>query len=84
MKYAVDVLLELADAEEDQWTRCRLLEVAESKRGVLRELYDLRRDPGEQENIIKGERGIARDLEKKLDRWIRSCGYVRRKSGMKS
>ena len=62
----------------------RLREVASQKNGVLRELYDLKKDPGEQKNIFEKERSIARELEKKLDKWIRSCDYKPWKSGMKS
>ncbi|HUT74600.1 MAG TPA: sulfatase [Armatimonadota bacterium] len=58
----------------------RLGEVAQFKRGGWRELYDLQRDPGEQRNIIAEEPQLARDLERKLDAWIRRHGYRPRKS----
>ncbi len=62
----------------------RLSEVALLKNGVWRELYDLKADPGEKANTIGSEPGIARELERKLDRWIGSLGYIPRKSGMES
>lgn len=60
----------------------RLAGIAQLKNGIWRELYDLQKDPGETKNIINEKPAVARDLEKKLDRWIRSCGYTPRKSGM--
>jgi len=60
----------------------RLLATAQIRNGYCRELYDLKNDPGEQENIIASSPKIAADLERRLDRWIRSCGYRPSKSGM--
>ena len=60
----------------------RLAEVAQRRRGVWRELYDLKTDPGEQTNLMDRRPKIARDLETKLDRWIRSCDYTVRRSAM--
>ncbi|MHC4562840.1 MAG: sulfatase-like hydrolase/transferase [Planctomycetota bacterium] len=60
----------------------RLLEVAQVRGGYCRELYDLKKDPGEQNNIIASSPKIARDLEKQLDAWIRQCGYRPLASGM--
>ena len=61
----------------------RLSKVAQLRDGVWRELYDLKRDPGEKNNIIEAEPDIARELEGELDGWIDSCGYTPRGSGMK-
>lgn len=61
----------------------RLAAVAEEKRGAWGELYDLRQDPGEQRNIVAKERDLARQLERRLDGWIRRCGYTPRPSGMR-
>jgi len=60
----------------------RLLEVSEVSRGYCRELYDLKTDPAEQNNIIAKQPKRAKDLEAKLDAWIKSHKYTPRKSGM--
>ncbi len=60
----------------------RLLEVAEVRGGYCRELYDLKNDPGEHENIITSSPKIAADLEAQLDQWIKSCRYKPSVSGM--
>jgi arylsulfatase A-like enzyme len=57
----------------------RLHQVAQQRGGVWRELYDLERDPGEQRNIIAEAPAIARQLECKLDAWIRRCNYKPRR-----
>lgn len=62
----------------------RLAQVAQLKRGVWRELYDLKDDPAETRNIIGAQGEVARDLEKELNRWISSCGYIPRKGRMKT
>jgi len=62
----------------------RLAEVAELKKGVWRELYDLKNDPGEQQNTVTENSEIARELEKKLNAWIRRCGYQPRKTRLKA
>jgi arylsulfatase A-like enzyme len=61
----------------------RLFDVAQVKRGYTRELYDLKADPAELNNIIESKPAIAADLEKQLDAWIKQCGYTPRKSAMK-
>ncbi len=38
---------------------------------VFRELYDLRTDPKEQKNIMLEKPGVAADLEKQLDLWVK-------------
>jgi arylsulfatase A-like enzyme len=48
---------------------------------VLRELYDLRRDPQEGDNLLRqggeGVAAIASDLESKLDIWVTMCKQQR-------
>ncbi len=61
----------------------RLADVAELRKGVWRELYDLQNDPAEQHNIVAEERQVARELEKKLNAWIRRCGYQPRTTRLK-
>ena len=58
----------------------RLNSVANFKKGIWRELYDLKKDPGEKENIINLFPSIARKLEKKLNEYISSFGYLPKKS----
>jgi len=60
----------------------RLLEVAQVRRGYCRELYDLRNDPQEQDNIVRRAPKVAADLERRLHAWIKECGYVPRKPGL--
>jgi len=62
----------------------RLAAVAEEKRGAWRELYDLRHDPAEKQNLVAKQRDLARALERRLDGWIRRCAYAPRRSGMRS
>ena len=59
----------------------RLAGVAQIRGGEWRELYDLKADPGETRNIIGKKTSIARDLEKKMDDIIDSCGYTPRRGG---
>jgi arylsulfatase A-like enzyme len=61
----------------------RLLDVAEVSGGYCRELYDLKTDPAEQNNIIAKHLNRAKDMEAQLDAWITSHGYTPRKSGLK-
>jgi len=61
----------------------RLLALAEKRAGVLRELYDLKKDPGEQRNVIRDKPQIAQQLERKLNAWIRGPAYRPRKSGLR-
>ena len=58
----------------------RLSSVAQLKDGIWRELYNLKIDPKEQENIISREPDIAHQLEEKLDQWLSACNYTPRKS----
>jgi len=58
----------------------RLTSVAQLKDGVYQELYNLKVDPKEQENIISRETDVARQLEEKLDQWLLECNYTPRKS----
>jgi len=60
----------------------RLLEVAQIKSGCCRELYDLKADPGEQNNIVATSPEVAADLERQLNQWIKRCRYTPAKSGM--
>ena len=60
----------------------RLSEVAQLKDEIWRELYDLKADPGEQNNVIESEPDMAHELENELDKWIASCGYKPLKSRM--
>ena len=57
--------------------RCHAPVEALGPGAVLRELYDLERDPGEGQNLYPdaGEDtiDIARDLEAKLDAWVAQC-----------
>jgi len=57
----------------------RLDRVAQQRGGVWRELYDLEHDLGEQRNIVAEAARIVRQLERKLDAWVRSCGYEPRR-----
>ena len=61
----------------------RLLKVAQIKNGYCRELYDLKADPAEQNNIIATSPRIAADLESQLNQWIKCCGYKPVKPGVK-
>ncbi len=60
----------------------RLFEVAQIKSDYCRELYDMKRDPAEQTNIIDTSPQIAADLERQLNEWIKACRYKPLKSGM--
>ena len=60
----------------------RLLKVAQTTTGYCRELYDLKADPAEQNNIVATSPKIAADLEKQLNQWIKACRYKPAKSGM--
>jgi len=74
----------LKDPQEIEGTAsdrfARLTSVAQLKDGIWRELYNLKIDPEEQENIISRELDIARRLEEKLDLWISACNYTPGKS----
>jgi arylsulfatase A-like enzyme len=64
----------------------RLSGIVRKRAGVWRELYDLRADPKERENVIDRKPGVARDLENQLNAWIRRHRYaplkpVRRAAG---
>jgi arylsulfatase A-like enzyme len=54
--------------------RCRVPPESLAPGSVLRELYDLRRDPGEGDNLLRDggeeEERIAKELEAKLDAWV--------------
>jgi arylsulfatase A-like enzyme len=58
----------------------RLASIAQLKDGIWRELYNLKSDPREEQNIIESETDIARQLEAKLDQWLVSCNYTPRES----
>ena len=36
-----------------------------------RELYDLSKDPDEEENLYKKDDGVSKELELKLDQWLK-------------
>ena len=59
-----------------------LAEIAQLRKGIWRELYDLKKDPAEKTNIIENQPEVARQLERKLDSWIRSHGYTPHRSGL--
>ena len=40
---------------------------------VLRELYDVAADPGEQKNVLKDRPELAQELEGNLQRWLDEC-----------
>ena len=61
----------------------RLLTVADTQRGYCRELYDLKRDPAEQNNIVASSPQIAANLERQLNEWIKACGYKPVKPGVR-
>ncbi len=58
----------------------RINSVAKFKNGVWRELYDLKKDPTEKKNIVNSASSAANKLEKKLDEYISSFGYIPKKS----
>jgi arylsulfatase A-like enzyme len=58
----------------------RLASIAQLKDGIWRELYNLKSDPKEKQNIIEAEADMARQLEEKLDQWLVSCNYKPRES----
>jgi len=60
----------------------RLDSVASFKDGVWRELFNLKKDPLENENIINSNLSVANKLEKVLDEYIASFNYVPKKSKM--
>ena len=60
----------------------RLDSVASFKDGVWRELFNLKKDPLENKNIINSDSSIASRLEKVLDEYITSFDYVPKKSEM--
>lgn len=62
----------------------RLNSVAKFKNGEWRELYDLKEDPLEKKNIIDFKPSIANNLEKILDKYIASFGYIPKGSKMMS
>jgi arylsulfatase A-like enzyme len=49
----------------------KLIELYENGR---RELFDLRKDPGESRNLIESSPALARELGDKLDRWRQEVG----------
>lgn len=53
----------------------RLAPIAQLKDRIWRELYNLKTDPKEEQNIIEKEPDIARQLEEKLDQWLALCNY---------
>ncbi|RKY63022.1 MAG: hypothetical protein DRQ02_13175, partial [Candidatus Latescibacterota bacterium] len=53
----------------------RLASVAKLKDAVWRELYDLKEDSQERQNIIDSNPELASKLERVLDRYIRSFDY---------
>jgi arylsulfatase A-like enzyme len=60
----------------------RLFDVAEIRGGYCRELYDLKKDPAEVNNIVAASPKIAADLEAQLNAWIKSCRYKAVRPGM--
>ena len=54
----------------------RMKERVQIRGGVWRDLYDLKKDPGEQNNIIADQPEVARDLEIQLKKWIRQNKYT--------
>jgi arylsulfatase A-like enzyme len=57
----------------DRFTR--LEEVATKKRGAWIELYNLKEDPGESENLASGRSKVVGEMERGIRKWARSCGY---------
>jgi arylsulfatase A-like enzyme len=53
----------------------RLEEVATRKRGSWIELYDLKEDPAELENLASGRPKVVGEMERGIRKWVRSCGY---------
>jgi arylsulfatase A-like enzyme len=58
----------------------RLASIAQLKNGIWRELYNLKDDPQEEQNIIDGNPDVERQLAEKLDQWLTSCDYTPRES----
>jgi arylsulfatase A-like enzyme len=61
----------------------RLQEVAVCRNGFWRELYDLKADPDEQNNIVEPKPEVAADLERQLNAWIKACGYKAVRPGVR-
>jgi len=49
----------------------RLNRLARQRGGVYLELYDLAKDPGEQRNVVDEKPAVARDLDARINAWIR-------------
>ena len=62
----------------------RLAPIAQLKNGIWRELYDLKTDPKEEQNIVEEKPDIARQLEGKLDQWLALYDYTARESELSS
>jgi len=58
----------------------RLHSVANFKKGIWRELYDVKKDPYEKKNVVCELPAIAKRFEKKLDKYISSFSYITKKS----
>ena len=66
--------------------RCRISPDSLGPGNILRELYDLRRDPQEGDNLLRqpadGTEETAKDLETKLDAWVEMCKKARPTSAL--
>jgi arylsulfatase A-like enzyme len=62
-------------------TRCRITPESLAPGTVMREVYDLQRNPEEGDNLLSQdgteERRIAKELEELLDRWVDRCEAAR-------
>ena len=53
----------------------RLDEVATRRSGAWIELYDLKDDPRERENLADSRTEVVGKMQKSIGKWVRSCGY---------